>query len=347
MTHRGRARRIALAALASAGLLLAAQAQTIAVEPSPAQRCLTRGEVLLGQPEYPQKAYELKQGAKVNVTLRFAGRDTPPTIEDISAKEVMAFEPDFLASVKRFVEAYRVPCLPDGTADTLKQEFEFLPHDGRPVTLFASEGPADERRGRLTKCIQHVRPGTTPEYIYSDIRDERQGRVLLRMAFVDGQSPPRVEVLDNGGGGGLAVAASVFAKGYRLPCHDGGDPVTTTGLYIFRIEGMGQTILKDLPLRTLLVSFKGIRQANVYFDTTRMGCPFDLRFSPYQPHMRNKVGEVGTTNAERRFFMDWLSRQELELPKADANALLGQSALVHVPCTVIDLGSRQGGGGSK
>jgi hypothetical protein len=92
---------------------------------------------------------------------------------------------------------------------------------------------------------------------------------------------------------------------------------------------------------------KGIREANVYFDFNTMGCPFDVRFDPQQPVLPNGVGEVGSSNPERRFFLDWLTRQQLDLPKQQLNALLGQQAVVTVPCTVINLGARQGGGGSK
>lgn len=336
---------VALAALAWTTLCAA---QTAIVEPSAAQRCLTRGTVLLGSPEYPDEAYRIKEGAKVLVEMTFSRADQAPRVEQLKVEKADRLEAAFERSVRRFIDDYRVPCLKAGETTALRQEFLFVPHDGRPVALFATQDMhASSRKASLLKCITHLKPGTLPDYPRADLRFERQGNVVLRATFLDAQSPPGIEVLDDGGSEGLAESASTFARSTRLPCHDGAGPLSIVTFYKFRIEGGERVVLKDLPFLTLLSNFKGIRQANVYFDFNTMGCPFDVRFEPWQPVLPNAVGEVGTSDPERRFFLDWLTRQQLDLPKQQLNALLGQQAVVTVPCTVINLGARQGGGGSK
>jgi hypothetical protein len=335
-------------AVALAGALsVTAAAQTTIVEPGAAQRCLTRGTLLLGSPEYPEEAYRLKQGAKVLVELVFERADVAPRIEQLKVENAGGFDAAFEGTVRRFIEDYRVPCLKTRDSASLRQEFLFVPHDGRPVSMFAAQDERVSNRRELLSCMKHARPGTGPEYPMTDLRAGRQGNVVLRVAFSDAQSAPTVEVLDDGGGGWLADSASNFARDYRLPCHDGAGAVSAVQFYHFQIEGAARVVLKDVPFLTLLSGLKGIREANVYFDFNTMGCPFDVRFDPKQPVLPNGVGEVGSSNPERRFFLDWLTRQQLDLPKQQLNALLGQQSVVTVPCTVINLGARQGGGGSK
>jgi hypothetical protein len=340
-----RVRRLA-AALAVAACT-AAGAQTTIVEPGAAQRCLTRGTLLLGSPEYPEDAYRDKQGAKVLVELTFSRADAAPRIEQWKVENADRHQAAFERSVHRFIDDYRVPCLKAGETAALRQEFLFVPHDGRPVAMLATRDADESRRQALLRCIRHLKPGTVPSYPMSDLQADRQGNVVLRASFADGQSEPTIEVLDAGGGGWLADSATDFAKSYRLPCHDGAGAVSTLQFYHFRIEGGARVRLNDMPLLTLLGNFKGIRQANVYFDLNTMGCPFDVRFEPLQPVLLNAVGEIGTRHPERRFFLDWLTRQQLDLPRDQLNALLGQHAVISVPCTVINLGARSGGGGSK
>jgi hypothetical protein len=340
----------ALVLRCAAALLLAwgvgAAAQTTVVEPSPAQRCLTRGTLLMGSPEYPEEPYRMKQGGKVLVDLSFARADAAPRIEKMTTEQADRFDSAFERSVRRFIEDYRVPCLKEGQTTSLRQEFLFVPNDGRPVAMFATQSEPPRRRA-LLDCMTHAKPGTKPRYPTSDLSMNRQGTVVLRAVFSDAQSAPAIEVLDKGDGAWLGDSASEFARDYRLPCHDGAGPVSTLQFYLFRIEGGARVALKDVSFLSLLGLFKGMREANVYFDFNTMGCPFDLRFAPQQPVLPNAVGEIGNSDPERRFFLDWLTRQQLDLSKQQLNALLGQESVVTVPCTVLNLGPRAGGGGSK
>ena len=223
----------------------------------------------------------------------------------------------------------------------------FVPHDGRPVTMMVSSDDREQRAGKLSACMSHSDPGRKLTYSPLALRDGLQGTAVLRVEFADNASAPRITVLDDGGHAGFAAEAREHAIGYRLPCHDNAGTVDYIQLYVFKISGGSRIVLKDQPLLALLCGLKGVRNANVYFDFKEMGCPFDLKFAPMQPYAPNRVGEVGEVHPERRFFLDWLSRQQVDLPRRDLNAVIGQDTLVSVPCTVLNLGNRPGGSASQ
>lgn len=321
----------------------AALGQTQIVMPGAAQRCLTTGGPMLDQPVYPQRAYDHKAGAKVELEVEFRAPDAPPKVRRLSAEADLRYRDDFENAVIRLAERYRVPCLPAGETATLKQEFVFVPHDGRPVTMMSQTDEASLRDGLFRQCLR--RPNSPPAYPDRALRGDRQGKVLLGLTFTGSTNSPEIAVLDDGGDLAFVYAVQEHAAALRLPCHDGGAPVRSLMLYDFKLDGGSRVVLSDMSLPTLLRHVKGIRSANVYFDFNRMGCPFDVRLEYWQPHAPHAVGEVGSTNPERRFFLDWLSRQQLDLPARQTNAVLGQRTVVSVPCTVLDLGARTGGGG--
>jgi hypothetical protein len=73
----------------------------------------------------------------------------------------------------------------------------------------------------------------------------------------------------------------------------------------------------------------------VYFDTSKMGCPFDVRVSHMQPYLPNWVGEVDSANPERRAFLEWLA--SLQLRVTPPHRILGDIFTVSVPCVIVDL----------
>lgn len=336
------------------GLLLAmglsaASAQTTAVLPTPAQRCLTRGEPLLGTPVYPPEVLRAKASGRVSIELEFLAPDAEPTLQSLKVDRVdqRAHESLLEQSVRDFIKAYRVPCLPAGEKSTLAQEFVFVPQDRRGVTMMASSDPSRARGNRLGACLVHRDPRAQPRYPSADLRAERQGTAVVQLEFNDATAPPKVSVLDEGGSSSFAEASREHALGYRMPCHDGQGAAGLLQLYLFKVEGGSRVILKDVSFPTLAGLFRGIRSTNVYFDFNAMGCPFEVLFRPLQPHAPNDVGVVGDVNPERRFFLDWLSRQQLDLPARQLNALFGQEARVSVPCIVLNLGTTSGGGASQ
>ncbi len=324
-------------------------AQTTSVLPSAAQRCLTRGELLLGTPAYPQEALEAKASGRVSVELEFAASDAAPELLrlDVDRVDQRAHAYQFERSVRDFIKAYRVPCLNAGEKSKVTQEFVFLPHDRRGVTMMASSDQSQVRGQRLRACLMHQDPKAQPSYPSSDLAAGRQGTTVVQLEFTAAGAPPSITILDDGDGAWFGDVSRKHALGYRVPCHDGAGPASLIQLYEFKIEGGSRVTLRDVSFPTLVAAFRGIRSASVYFDFNTMGCPFEVLFRPMQPHAPNDVGVVGPVNEERRFFLDWLSRQQLNLPPSQANALIGQEARVSVPCTILNLGPTSGGGASQ
>ena len=304
--------------------------------------CLTPVAAERGAPKYPEESFERKEGGQVSVVLEFTAPDREPKVSFSDG----SFRGELKGAVLDHVRAYRVPCLEPQQTAKLSQEFRFVPTDGRRVRWQGPVDADDRRRSRLMECVKHQSPGTTPDYPAGALRNEVQGNVMLKLSFASADAPLSIKVVDDAGSDSLASTAAEHARGWRMPCHEG-TSVSIDQLYVFRIEGAARTTLKDLSLVSLLGAVKGIKQANVYFDFKEMGCPFDLRFEMYQPHGPNRVGEVGDTHPERRFFVDWLSRQHLDLPKKPHNAVLGQITTVSVPCTVLNLGTKSGGSASQ
>jgi hypothetical protein len=162
-----------------------AAAQTTIVEPSAAQRCLTRGTLLLGSPEYPEEPYRLKQGAKVLVELSFERADAAPRIERLKVEQGEGSEAAFERSVRRFIDDYRVPCLKDGDTASVRQEFLFVPHDGRPVAMFATQEQAPSSRHEvrpvpsLTTIDCHVTTARAPSRHFSFITFKSKATSVL------------------------------------------------------------------------------------------------------------------------------------------------------------------------
>jgi hypothetical protein len=326
-----------------------ALAQSSAVSPTAAQRCLTRGELTLGTPKYPDTAYQVRAKGRVTVELEFSAPDAPPKVVKLEAKSedgsrhATAFE----RAVEEFIAAYRIPCLPPGEKSRLTQEFAFEPFGKRDVTYIASFSADEQRADKFRGCVKHLTPDKRPEYPHADLRAERQGTAVVRAVFKDGANAPAVNLLDEGGSRWFGETGLAHAQGFRMPCHDGAGAVEFVFHYQFKIEGGNRVALTDAPLNTWVRYFKGYRDANVYFDTNTMGCPFEVDFTLMQPYSLNRVGEIGKANPERRFLLDWLTRQQFDFPAPSLNRLLGQRAVLTVPCMVLDVGGRSGGGASK
>jgi hypothetical protein len=320
----------------------AANAQTVTAMPSAAQRCLTRGDVKSETPVYPREAYEARISAHVVAQLTFERPDAQPRIriDDEGISRV------FIESVHDFVRAYRVPCLEPGQRAQLRQEFVFRPTDGRRVRAWLPQDADGQRQARLAACKKRNDNVPRPDYPTRALMDLEQGTVVFKLRFEDADRAPQIVLADDSVNGQLIDAAREHAAGWRLPCHEGG-PVEMLMLYQFFIEGTRQTVLAHPTFANFLRAVKGIQQANLYFDFDTMGCPFDVRLRLYQPHADNEVGELGEPHPERRFFLDWLRRQQLALDARSLNRVVGQHMDLRVPCGRVDLGDRRGGGASQ
>jgi Gram-negative bacterial TonB protein C-terminal len=274
--------------------------------------------------------------------LTFQRPDAAPSVKVI---DEMGGRP-FVDSVRTFVEAYRVPCLEGGQSATLRQEFVFRPTDGRRA-YFSPPIDADARRQeRLRACIAHQSPKEQIQYPNEAAKRGEHGTVIVRLTFSDATSPPTITVLDGVNSSALRRAAVSHAEGHRMPCHEGA-PVEYVQFYTYEFEGDARVRLNDMPLTSFLRNVKGIEQANAYFDFNTMACPFEVRLTLQQPFTANEVGELGTPNPERRFFIDWLRRRELNLDTKTLKAVIAQQTTIAVPCTILSLGNQPGGGASK
>lgn len=326
----------------AAAAALGAAAQQQVLTPSETLACLTPAAADQGPPAYPEAQFARKEGGRVSVDLEFSAADRAPKVKVTYGAD----QRELSRAVLDHVRKYRVPCLKPEQTARLQQDFNFVPTDGRKVRWLAPVDTDDVRRSRLLACVKHKRPDTKPEYPWRALRDETQGTVVLRLAFDAPDAVPAIEVIDSAQSDALTLAASEFARDLRMPCHEGA-PISVSHYHVFRIADGPRMVLRDLSLVSLLRSIKGIKQANVYFDFKEMGCPFDLRFKLFQPYNLNQVGEVGEPHPERRFFLDWLQRQQFDLPAPTRNAVIGQITTVSVPCTVLNLGTTSGGGASQ
>lgn len=329
-----------LLALASTlALAPAVWAQEAVPLPSDALQCLTPSVEQRGRPAYPPAPLARNENGRVDVELAFARADAAPEVKVLDSRGAV----EFVEAVRAYAAAYRVPCLQPGRTATLRQAFDFRIEGTRNVL---ASRPLDRHTERVDRAIACSTQARAPAYPAIAASMNQWGTVVAKVRFESATAEPKVTVLEDADSVALRTVAVRHASSTRVPCLDG-EPVEWMIYYYFRFEGDRPPSFKDISLRDLLTASKGIEQAQVYFDTRTMGCPFDLRFSHHQPHSANGVTEVGPTDPERYFFLDWLSRLQLNLPPRAHNALIGQSAKVHVPCTVIHLGAKTGGGAAQ
>lgn len=306
-----------------------AQAQDVTVEPSAAQRCMQHSAGADQQPAYPAEAFNANRGGRVQVELTFTGPDQRPQMLVLLHEG----EPDLLDAVEKHVRDLRVPCLASGGAPArLRQDYVFK-SDQRRV-LWANPVDADAAaRWKLLNCVTHSSGRRSPDYPMSALNQGLQGRVLARLRFDSPNRPPRAEIFARQHE--LAWAIEDWAKGYSLPCLQG-EAVEGVFTFVFRMEGE-KFGFKDVAFITLLRLVKDIRQQSLAFDTTLMGCPFDLNLQYRRPDLPNAVGEVGTSDPARRPLLDWLAQAELNLRRLQLDAVYGDSFKITVPCARIDL----------
>jgi hypothetical protein len=316
---------------------------TAAPAVSRAEECLQPAAAQRGAPLYPPELLERKEGGKVSVELTFTEPDERPQVKVVDEEGHRLL----IGAVLDHVRTYRVPCIAPGQQPVvLRQQFVFIPTDGRKVTYTRPIDADVARVDVLLRCMTHVEPQSKPDYPSAALQLNEQGTVALRLTFRDKERAPDITVANDADSARLARGAQSYAQGYRLPCHDG-RPAELVMFYDYRIQDAPRTVLRDQDLLTFLRSVRDLKKANAYFDFNQMGCPFDVRMSLYQPFSANRVFQVGQPNLERSMFLDWLSRQELNIDRRTLHRVLGQQWTVSVPCTVLHLGASAGGGASK
>ena len=308
-----------------------AQAPAPELQPSAAQQCLTHTAGKDAQPEYPVAEFNHNIGGRVQVELAFSRADRAPEVTILLQQ---ANQP-LVNAVLEHLRGLRVPCLVDGAAAVrLKQDFIFAV-DRRQVHWTDAVDADMRRRAALMNCVRHVSGSMRMDYPAWALRRQLQGRVLVRAQFGNATDAPDIEVFARPYADNLADEVKGWVQQSRLPCHEGA-PLTAVWTFVFLIEG-DRYGFRELGFRQFLGSAKGIRSQTIAFDTTTMGCPFDLQFQYRQPAMPNAVGEVDPPNPARRPLLQWMAGTELQLDGSSLDAVFGDSAKITVPCLKIDL----------
>lgn len=322
------------------GVLAFAQPARAFAEPealSPALGCLAPAADRLKKLEYPEAAFERRDGGTVEVELRFAAADQPPGVKLIDGSFLLGGGP-LVEAVIEHVAQFRVPCM--GSADapvTLRQQYVFTPNDGRKVAASLSVDAAGEVQRTLRQCIVHADGELKPSYPNRARRKGDEGKVLAMLLFTRADAPPEVTLIDGTLSTALRGAVQHHAQGFRMPCLQD-RPVQVARLFSFLLEdGLARrAVLQDMTLLGLVRNAGRFPQP-VFFDLTAMGCPFDVRLTYYRPHFYNRVEELETSVAARRPFLDWLSQIELKLSPTLQTAMYGETSSITVPCGSVDL----------
>jgi hypothetical protein len=292
--------------------------------------CMTPPESERGVPEYDAALVKRKDGGAVQVELSFFGPTSEPEVRFIGPQTLSGLEEAVLAHVRML----RVPCLPPGTTVTrIQMTYDFVPNDGRKVVASKPKEAADPARQQTARCLARITGPEVPDYPMSSLDRGDQGKFLVRMVFSGPSAPPVVAILGGPRDARLRASIERWLEGYRLPCLTG-EPVAVRVLFDFRIDGGERTVINDLTLQQLLGSVEKV-PTPVYFDTTTMTCPFDVRVQHQQPYAENFVGQLGAANPARQPFLDWLAAMQLRLK--EPHRVLGESFTVSVPCIIIDL----------
>lgn len=334
----------AATAVMAFGLALAwpVAAQQTTLEPSAAVLCLTPVAAERGAPEYPIVAFKHGQKGRVKVALSFTTPQTRPAVEVL----LQEGDDEFVDAVKQHVRNYRVPCHDGGeTPAKLVFDFVFRPDDRQVHWSPPVDADHAQREAQLA-CVVHESGEKVPAYPPEAVRNEIQGRVLVRLRYEAPDRPPVAEFPSrpdaDAGPRARRVAAvltrplEAWVAGYRMPCFQG-KPITTTVAFIYRIEGTAYGFKPGLTLRTLLPMVRDIRQQRLEFDFTRMGCPFDVALEYRRPGMLNRVGEVGSHDPARRPFLEWLAHVDFDMPHNALSSIYGDTTTFTVLCLKINL----------
>lgn len=326
-----RARTVVLAGLALA-CSFAARAADASLAPSAALNCLTPSAAERPKVVYPPDLLLRKDGGTVSVELEFTAPDRAPAVKVVNNDSPQREMAD---AVRDHVETFRVPCMSPGDGPVkLRQDYVFIPNDGRKVMSSQPRDMADGAREKRLSCLRHIRGEARPEYTAAMRRGDIEGNVYVRLRFTRPDAPPEVAVLASNHRK-LEASMRSYAEDLRLPCMTA-EPVAWNVMYHYRLEGGRRTVLKDLPLTDLLRSAKQPLPP-AYFDFTTMGCPFDVRLTYFQPHSRNQVGQLDNVHPARQPLFDWMAGLALNLSEQQNTAVLGDSMTVSVPCGKLDL----------
>ena len=173
------ARRVVVALLVAAGGAAQAADDVTAV-PSAAERCLAPSDAARARPVYPADMFEIKRSGEVEVRLTFTAPDRGPEVE-VARSSDRSFED----AVRVYAAGLRVPCMAAGGVPmTVRQEFNFVPNDGRKVAFTAPVDVAAAAAKPRYACL--AKPALDrPLYPDKLVRQGVEGTVVFRLHFTD------------------------------------------------------------------------------------------------------------------------------------------------------------------
>lgn len=164
------------------------------------------------------------------------------------------------------------------------------------------------------------------------------GNVVVRMKFVQSDTPPEVEVLYSARHHLLANTGVSMAQEYRMHCEKPlATPVYATQTIRLRTEGAQGAAVKDMAFVPFLQSLDRASLGKVKFDLNTMSCPFDVKVTLIEPFAENTITEAETRDPNRQEFLAWLRKLVFKYPAETERFLVGESTKVSVPCMVLDL----------
>lgn len=288
-------------------------------------------------PTYPAEKFDAKQGELVRVELEFVDAASPPRVRPDPRPRV-DYSKLFFEAIEQFARSYRNTCMKPGDPPVrILQDFSFTPNDGRKVTWtvpLEGEKPGQDEKVSA-QCVTHLKPGSKPEFPARAFNAQVSGRVVVQLEFQSLNQPPKARLPVPPVRRDLGQAVMDWVEGYRLTC--GETPLKAFQVFSFIGDSSKRPVLRDAQLLPFLGGTRNFRERPVYFDLNSMGCPFDARLRYWQPYLRNEVGEVGPSRAERRTFLDWLAGLQLNIDDRTAAELAGEEMTITIPCGTVDL----------
>lgn len=284
--------------------------------------CLQREKAL---EELPPKTVENNNSGLLRFKLRFEKADKAPRIELLHG----AADSDMERIARRYLSGFRVPCLHEGDHPIeVVQEFSFSRWGNEPAVPLPGKTPV----------MRFHLPDEVPQLRSYDI-----GRALVEYTFVAGKEAPDVRFVFSSAGRDAQRVVERYAKQLRL-LDSGGQPrpVTVRQPWNFvdpQTRGTQYRLSKDeYPLLELLRLTKNLNENLVDIDLDTMQCPFAVRLSIRQPYEANLVREIETTNPNRAYLLDWLSKLQLRFKdEQQQKDLFGSDLRIAIPCGRLDL----------
>lgn len=168
---------------------------------------------------------------------------------------------------------------------------------------------------------------------------------VARLTFSAPDAPPLVETIYAGGDARFADRLVAEARLLRSPCATAAAPLTSrefqhVGVHyggFERYRAAEPRLKRELQLTELVRLIKDLKSQRVKFDLREMGCPFKLRFAPFQPFLPNEVEEQVQGEPSRAPLLEWLRTVTVDIPKDMMPTAIGRESMIAVPCAVLDL----------